>query len=74
MPRQNELTPEQKISNAIDTIRTYATESYGKITDSTMEKARAVDDSVKSHPWKSVGIAAAAGAAVGALLTRNNRK
>ncbi len=70
MPRQKELSPEEKISNALDTIRTYATESYGKISDTTKDTARAVDDSVKSHPWRSVGIAAAAGAAVGALLTR----
>lgn len=40
------------------------------VVDGTRRAARATDDYVHDHPWKAVGIAAAAGLVVGLLLNR----
>lgn len=71
MPRNQELQQEE-LQSALERVKVYATDTYEKISQSTMEKAKTVDETVKHHPWKSVGVAAVAGAAVGAFL-RNKK-
>lgn len=64
---------EHKIANAIDSIKNYATDTYEKVSETTAEKAKLVDDTVKENPWKSVGVAAATGTVVGMMLGKKSK-
>ena len=45
-------------------------ELYGRVRDKTVEKAKAVDETIHEHPYQAMGIALGLGAVVGYLLAR----
>ena len=45
-------------------------ELYGRVRDKTVEKARAVDETVHEHPYQAMGIALGVGLLVGIFVTR----
>ena len=45
-------------------------ELYGSVRDKTVEKAMAVDETVREHPYHTMGLAFAAGVLIGVLVTR----
>ena len=45
-------------------------EFYGRVRDKTVEKAKAVDETVHEHPYQAMGIALGVGAIIGYLLAR----
>jgi ElaB/YqjD/DUF883 family membrane-anchored ribosome-binding protein len=45
-------------------------EIYGRVRDKTVEKARAVDETVREHPYQTMGIAFGVGVLIGVLVTR----
>ena len=45
-------------------------EFYGRVRDKTVEKAKAVDETVHEHPFQAMGIALGVGAIIGYLLAR----
>ena len=47
-------------------------ELYGRVRDKTIEKARAVDETVHEHPYQAIGIALGVGVLLGVLLTRRS--
>jgi ElaB/YqjD/DUF883 family membrane-anchored ribosome-binding protein len=48
-------------------------EIYGRVRHKTIEKTRAADESVREHPYQTMGIALGVGAIVGYLLARRFR-
>jgi ElaB/YqjD/DUF883 family membrane-anchored ribosome-binding protein len=47
-------------------------ELYGRVRDKTVEKARAVDETVHEHPYQAMGIALGVGVLLGVLITRRS--
>ena len=45
-------------------------ELYGRVRDKTVEKTKAVDETVHEHPYQAMGIALGVGAIIGYLLAR----
>jgi len=45
-------------------------ELYGRVRDKTVEKAKAVDETIHEHPYQAMGIALGVGAVIGYLLAR----
>lgn len=45
-------------------------EIYGRVRDKTVEKAKAVDETVHEHPYQAMGIAFGVGILIGVLVTR----
>jgi ElaB/YqjD/DUF883 family membrane-anchored ribosome-binding protein len=45
-------------------------ELYGRVRDKTVQKAKAVDETVHAHPYQAMGIALGVGAIIGYLLAR----
>ena len=45
-------------------------ELYGRVRDKTVDKARAVDETVREHPYQTMGIAFGVGVLIGVLVTR----
>ena len=45
-------------------------ELYGRVRDKTVEKAKAVDETVHEHPYQAMGLAFGVGILVGVLVTR----
>lgn len=45
-------------------------ELYGRVRDKTVEKAKAVDETVHEHPYQAMGIALGVGVLLGVLITR----
>ena len=43
---------------------------YGRVRDKTIEKAKAVDENVREHPYQAIGIALGVGALIGYLVSR----
>jgi ElaB/YqjD/DUF883 family membrane-anchored ribosome-binding protein len=43
---------------------------YGRVRDKTVEKARAVDETVREHPYQAMGIAFGIGVLIGVFVTR----
>jgi ElaB/YqjD/DUF883 family membrane-anchored ribosome-binding protein len=46
-------------------------EAYGRVREKAMESARAADQTVREHPYQSIGIALGIGALVGFLISRS---
>ena len=49
-------------------------ELYGRVRDKTVEKAMAVDETVREHPYQAMGIALGVGVLLGVLLTRRSHR
>jgi ElaB/YqjD/DUF883 family membrane-anchored ribosome-binding protein len=49
-------------------------EIYGRVRDKTVEKARAVDETVHEHPYQAMGIALGVGVLLGVLLARRGSR
>ena len=47
-------------------------ELYGRVRDKTVEKAKAVDETVHEHPYQAMGIALGVGVLLGVLITRRS--
>lgn len=45
-------------------------ELYGRVRDKTVQKAKAVDETIHAHPYQAMGIALGVGAIIGYLLAR----
>ena len=45
-------------------------ELYGRVRDKTVEKAKAVDETVHEHPYHAMGVAFGVGVLIGVLVTR----
>ena len=45
-------------------------EIYGRVRDKTVEKAKAVDQTVHEHPYQAIAIGVGVGALIGYLLAR----
>jgi ElaB/YqjD/DUF883 family membrane-anchored ribosome-binding protein len=45
-------------------------ELYGRVREKTVEKAKAVDETIHEHPYQAMGIALGVGAVIGYLLAR----
>ena len=45
-------------------------ELYGRVRDKTVEKAKAVDETVHEHPYQAIGLAFGVGVLIGVLVTR----
>jgi ElaB/YqjD/DUF883 family membrane-anchored ribosome-binding protein len=63
-------TAREKIQDSLYRAKVKLAEAEGIVLDSTREVARAADEYVHDHPWRAVGIAAAAGLVVGLLIAR----
>ena len=44
---------------------------YGQVRDKAVEKARAVDETLREHPYQTMGIAFGIGVLLGVLLSRS---
>ncbi len=60
----------KKLESSIERVRTGARDRLEIAADSTRRAVRATDDYVHESPWTAVGVSAAAGLLVGALLCR----
>lgn len=49
-------------------------ELYGRVRDKTVEKARAVDETVHEHPYQAIGIAFGVGVLLGVLVGRRHSR
>jgi ElaB/YqjD/DUF883 family membrane-anchored ribosome-binding protein len=49
-------------------------EIYGRVRHQTFEKARAADETMREHPYQTMGIALGVGAIVGFLLARRGSR
>ena len=45
-------------------------ELYGRVRDKTVEKAKAVDETVREHPYHAMGVAFGVGVLLGVLVNR----
>ena len=45
-------------------------ELYGRVREKTVEKAKAVDETVHEHPYQAMGLALGVGAIIGFLIGR----
>ncbi len=51
-----------------------AKETYGRLQQKAIERAKATDKIVRDHPYQAIGIAIGVGALLGLLLTRGKRE
>ena len=49
-------------------------ELYGRVRDKTVEKAKAVDETVHEHPYHAMGIAFGVGVLIGVLVNRRHSR
>lgn len=63
----------QKMSDGFSDIKSNVMDWSQRSTDQVMTQAKRVDDTVRENPWKSVGIAAAAGAILGAFIVSRTK-
>lgn len=59
-----------KVESSIENVRSAARDRLEFAVDGTRRAARVTDEYVHENPWTSVGVSAAAGLVVGALLCR----
>jgi ElaB/YqjD/DUF883 family membrane-anchored ribosome-binding protein len=45
-------------------------EFYGRVRDKTVEKAKAADETIREHPYQTIGIAFGVGVLIGVLASR----
>lgn len=60
----------QKVESSIERVRSATRDRLEYAVDSTRHAAHVTDDYVHENPWTAVGVSAAAGLVVGALLCR----
>jgi ElaB/YqjD/DUF883 family membrane-anchored ribosome-binding protein len=58
----------QRVESSINSVRTTAERGIHQTVESTRAAARATDSFVHNSPWTAIGIAAAAGLALGAVI------
>jgi ElaB/YqjD/DUF883 family membrane-anchored ribosome-binding protein len=56
----------QRVSNALEAAR----ETCGNLQDQTAETLKAADDTIRDHPYESIGIAFGVGIILGLLVGR----
>jgi ElaB/YqjD/DUF883 family membrane-anchored ribosome-binding protein len=49
-------------------------EIYGRVREKTVEKAKAVDETIHEHPYQAMGIALGVGVLLGVLLARRGSR
>src|SRR5436190_14419488 len=49
-------------------------EMYGRVREKAVEKAKAVDETVREHPYQAIAIGIGVGALIGYLLARRNAR
>lgn len=59
-----------RVETSLVAVRDTATRSVQTAVDGTRSAAKATDGYVRSNPWTAVGVAAAAGVALGVALRR----
>lgn len=59
-----------RLESSIDRMRSVALDGLEQAAESTRRAARATDEYVHERPWTAMGISAAAGIVIGALLCR----
>ena len=59
-----------KIGARMQTARQQLTQAQSAVTDGAKQAAEFTDEYVRMNPWKSLGIAAAAGLLIGILMAR----
>ncbi len=60
----------ERLAENLKTARHKLADAEDAIKVKTREVARATDDYVHEHPWKSIGVAAGAGLIIGLLIGR----
>lgn len=60
----------RKVESSIDRVKNVAVDGIESAVDGTRRAARATDEYVHENPWTAVGVSAAAGLLLGALLCR----
>jgi ElaB/YqjD/DUF883 family membrane-anchored ribosome-binding protein len=60
----------ERVQASLATARAKLIEAERALVDRTKQAAKATDEFVHEHPWKAVGIAAAAGFVLGVLISR----
>lgn len=63
-------TLRKRVESSIDHARDAARQGAGAAWDTTRSAAKATDGYVHDNPWTAIGVTAAAGLLVGALLSR----
>lgn len=59
-----------RVGAKMQNARQSLTQAQTAVTDSAKQAAEFTDEYVRMNPWKSLGIAAAAGLLIGILMTR----
>ena len=59
-----------KIGARMQTARQQLTQAQSAVSDGARQAAEFTDEYVRMNPWKSLGIAAAAGLLIGILMSR----
>jgi ElaB/YqjD/DUF883 family membrane-anchored ribosome-binding protein len=59
-----------RISGKMQNARQSLTQAQTAVTDGARQAAELTDEYVRMNPWKSLGIAAAAGLLIGVLMAR----
>ncbi|MEO8278159.1 MAG: YqjD family protein [Ideonella sp.] len=60
----------ERAMEQLRTLREKLHDAQDSVVESSKAAARATDDFVHDHPWKSIGTAAAVGVLIGLLLNR----
>lgn len=64
------LAARERMQASLAAARAKLVEAERVLLDRTKQAAKATDEFVHEHPWKAVGIAAALGFVLGALISR----
>lgn len=62
----------EKIQNSLHNAKAKLARMEEVIVDKSKQAAKATDEYVHDHPWKSIGVAAAVGVIVGMLIGRRH--
>ena len=49
-------------------------ELYGQVSDRAVEKAKAVDETIREHPYQAIGMAFGVGILIGVLVSRQGSR
>ena len=55
-----------RLSSAMETAK----ETYGRVQEKTVQAAKATDQTIRAHPYESIGIAFGVGLLIGVLVGR----
>lgn len=65
-------TARTQLSDVYDRAREQLTDAYGRARKNVVAGAKYTDDTIRTHPYESIGIALAVGVVVGILIGRRN--